>query len=169
MKKRTFSPFIMKLFDRICLEQYFTVICWGEQQDLAGRILWETNSNIESKDPLIIVNAKKALTVFIFYHIKVKQADAWKIQKKVKVTFCQDFQQVAQNASYECRVLEMLSWTSFCCMPWGVYQIRLLICIIALLHLFSPLFCYSLFKFHLILMSCIRTIFHFLDEHCAAF
>ena len=50
---------------------------------------------------------------------------------------------------------------SFCCMPWGVNQIRLLICIIALLHLFSPLFCYSLFKFHLILKSCIRTIFHF--------
>ena len=58
---------------------------------------------------------------------------------------------------------------SFCCMPWGVNQIRLLICIIALLHLFSPLFCYSLFKFHLILKSCIRTIFHFFDEHCAAF
>ena len=56
----------------------------------------------------------------------------------------------------------MLSWTSFCCMPWGVNQIRLLICIIALLHLFSPLFCYSLFKFHLILKSCFRTIFQFL-------
>ena len=71
--------------------------------DLAGRILWETNSNIESKDPLIIVDAKKALTVFIFFTIYKRNSPMlWKIQKKVKVTFLPGF--LARNTKCVLRV-----------------------------------------------------------------